>query len=234
MSAHPASAQAANAHPTAARGATRILAIRHGQTDWNRVARVQGHEDVPLNADGRVQAERVAQALVGERVAAVVSSDLARAWDTARAIARVTGAPLVADLGLRERHYGAWQGLTIAEAQARWPEDVARWRASDPDFAPDGGEANAAFFARCVAAAQRIARQYDGRAVVLVAHGGVLDMLYRAAADVPLDVPRSWALPNAAINRLHWDGQRLRASGWGDTAHLDDAPACDDTTTAGA
>lgn len=223
-----------SADPAGALGDTRILAIRHGQTDWNRVARVQGHENVPLNADGRAQAERVAQALRGERASAVVSSDLARAWDTARVIAQASGAPLVADLGLRERHYGAWQGLTVAEAQARWPEDVARWRASDPGFAPAGGEANTAFYARCVAAVQRIARQHTGSTLVLVTHGGVLDMLYRAATDVPLNVPRTWALPNAAINRLHWDGQRLRASDWGDTAHLDGAPACDDTTTAGA
>ncbi len=94
--------------------ATRLLAIRHGETAWNVDTRIQGHLDVALNETGLAQAARLARALAarGEPIAAIYSSDLQRAWDTARALAEATGAPLVAHAGLRERHFGHLQGLT--------------------------------------------------------------------------------------------------------------------------
>jgi len=205
----------------AAGQATRIVAIRHGQTDWNAQARLQGHTDVPLNAEGRAQAARLAEALRGEALDAVYTSDLARARDTAQAVAAAGGAPLRLEPALRERAFGRFEGVTRDEIARRWPDDAERWRRREPGYAPpDGGEALTDFHARCIAAATRLAAAHPGGAIALVAHGGVLDSLYRAATGVPLDAPRSWILANASINRLLYHGAGFVLVGWNDDAHL--------------
>ncbi len=114
--------------------ATRVLAIRHGETAWNTESRIQGHTDIPLNDTGLWQAERVAHALRGESLQAVYSSDLQRARTTAQAIAQAQQLTLSLDPGLRERHFGHLEGLTHQEITARWPEQARRWRERDPAF----------------------------------------------------------------------------------------------------
>ncbi len=101
--------------------ATRIIAIRHGETAWNVDARIQGHLDIPLNDIGLWQAARAGEALAGERLDAIYSSDLARAQTTAQAVAGTTGAPLVLDSGLRERCFGSFEGRTFKEIEAEQP-----------------------------------------------------------------------------------------------------------------
>lgn len=204
---------------------TRIFALRHGETAWNRELRIQGHVDIPLNDTGRWQAERLAAALADEGIGAIYSSDLERAHATARALAARTGAPLVTERGLRERAFGLFEGVTFTEIEARWPEDSARWRRRDPAYGPGGGETLDAFFARCVAAASALAERHPGETIALVAHGGVLDCLYRAAARVALDAPRSWMLGNATVNRLLHSDQGFTLVGWNDAAHLNLPPA---------
>lgn len=202
--------------------ATRVLAIRHGETDWNVVGRIQGQLDIPLNATGRWQVERLAAALAGDEIAALYSSDLLRARQTAEAISRACGVPILDEPGLRERGFGAFEGLSYDAIRARWPDLAERWRRRDPEFgAPDGGESLTRFCARSVGTADRLAAAHPGRTVVLVAHGGVMDCLYRAAARVALDAPRSWQLGNAAINRLLHTAQGFTLVGWSDVQHLD-------------
>lgn len=120
--------------------ATRIIAIRHGETAWNVDSRLQGHLDIPLNDVGLWQARQAALALADEPIDAIYSSDLQRAWVTARAIAETTQAPLAAHQGLRERSFGVLQGHTFEELEAKEPEQAYRWRKRDPAFAPEGGE----------------------------------------------------------------------------------------------
>ncbi|MBS0306341.1 MAG: histidine phosphatase family protein [Proteobacteria bacterium] len=203
---------------------TRVFALRHGETAWNRELRIQGHADIPLSELGRWQAGRLAEALAGEGIAAIYTSDLERAHATARALAARTGAPLAAERALRERAFGRFEGVTFADIDARWPDEARRWRRREPDFGPGGGETLAAFYARTVAAASALAARHPGQVIALVAHGGVLDCLYRAAAGVDLQAPRSWQLGNAAINRLLWHGEGFVLVGWDDGAHLADPP----------
>lgn len=204
-----------------AAAATRIVAIRHAQTDWNAQSRLQGHTDVPLNAAGLAQAARLRDALHGEALDAVYTSDLARARDTARAVAEASRAPLRLEPALRERAFGRFEGVTRDEIDRRWPGDAVRWRQREPGYAPpDGGESLLDFHARCIAAATRLAAAHAGGAIALVAHGGVLDSLYRAAVGVPLDAPRSWVLANASINRLLFNGRGFVVVGWNDDGHL--------------
>jgi probable phosphoglycerate mutase len=142
--------------------------------------------------------------------------------ETAQAVARGCGDPIVADTGLRERGFGEFEGMSYADIDARWPEMAARWRKRDPDFGAPGGETLNEFYARSIATATRLAALHPGQTIALVSHGGVMDCLYRAAARVALDAPRSWQLGNAAINRLLYTPQGFTLVGWSDTYHLDD------------
>ena len=203
--------------------ATRIIAIRHGETAWNVDSRLQGHLDIPLNDVGLWQARQAALALADEPIDAIYSSDLQRAWVTARAIAETTQAPLTAHQGLRERSFGVLQGHTFEELEAKEPEQAYRWRKRDPAFAPEGGESLIALRKRITATTHALAAQHVGGQIVLVAHGGVLDVLYRAATRQDIQAPRTWQLGNAAINRLLWTPDGLSLVGWADTQHLDNA-----------
>jgi 2,3-bisphosphoglycerate-dependent phosphoglycerate mutase len=201
---------------------TRVLAIRHGETAWNVDARIQGQLDVPLNELGLWQAARVAAALADESVDAIYASDLQRARQTAQPIAEMRGLPLGLESGLRERSFGAFEGLLYPEIEARWPEGARRWSRREPGYAPEGGgESLLDFFARVVDTASRLAAAHTGQSIVLVAHGGVMDCLYRAATRVDLQQPRSWKLVNAALNRLLYTPDGFTLVGWNDVGHLE-------------
>jgi len=210
---------------------TRILAIRHGETAWNVDARLQGHLDIPLNDVGLRQAEHLARALAGrEAVDAIYASDLSRAHATAQAIAQAMGHTVSTHAGLRERHFGVFQGSTFEEVQAQLPEHAWHWRKRTPDWTPpEGGESLLALHERIVRTVDELAARHTGQQIVMVAHGGVLDILYRAATRLDLQAPRTWQLTNTAVNRLLWTPQGLSLVGWGDTTHLD-ALGKDETT----
>ena len=202
--------------------ATRIVAVRHGETAWNVDTRIQGHLDIPLNNTGLWQAEQLGQALAGESFAAIYTSDLQRAHATAQAVARTTGAPLQAVQGLRERSFGHFPGRTFAEIDAELPDDARRWRKRDPHYAPEGGESLVALRERIAHTVTALAAPHAGEQILLVAHGGVLDVLYRLATRQDIQAPRTWQLANAAINRLLWTPDALTLVGWADTRHLED------------
>jgi len=211
---------------------TRIIAVRHGETAWNIDTRIQGHLDVGLNEKGRWQVQRLSRALAArETIAAIYTSDLLRAWDTARAIAEATQRPLHSVEGLRERSFGSFEGKTYAEIETGYPQDARRWRQRDPEWAPPQGESLLALRARVLETAQTLAAQHVGEQIVLVAHGGVMDMLYRAANGIDLQTPRTWNLGNAAANRLLWSSEGFSLVGWSDTSHLDDDAVLDETTS---
>ena len=212
---------------------TRILAIRHGETAWNRDTRIQGHIDIPLNERGLWQARRAAEALRDEPIAAVYSSDLARAHATAQAIAAARGLPVHTHAGLRERHFGRFEGKTWSEIETGWPDEALAWRKRVPDFAPEGGENLLTLRERIANTVHELAARHPGEQVVMVAHGGVLDVLYRLATGQDIQAPRTWTLDNAGINRLLWTPDGLTLVGWADIGHLqDDADApLDESTT---
>ena len=218
---------------TAPMQTTRIIAVRHGETAWNVDTRIQGQLDISLNAKGEWQAARVGAALAEENVDRIYSSDLSRAHATALAIARHARSPTARQVhlhtGLRERGFGAFEGMTYAEIAAQWPEESERWRRRDPDFAPPGGETPLQVYARVQTTLNAIASQHLGELIVLVAHGGIMDMLYRLATQQPIFATRTWELGNAAINRLLWTPNALTLVGWADTQHLDEA-ALDDSS----
>jgi probable phosphoglycerate mutase len=202
---------------------TRIIAIRHGETAWNVDTRIQGQIDIDLNPTGRWQAQQVAQALADESIDAIYASDLRRAWQTANAISNASGTSLSAHTGLRERGFGMFEGKTYAEIEATWPDQALQWRQRVPHWEPLGGESLTAMRVRVEQTATELAARHIGGHIVLVAHGGVMDQLYRLATGQELQAPRAWHLGNAAINRLLWTPEGFTLVGWGDTRHLDAA-----------
>lgn len=199
---------------------TRLCLVRHGETAWNAEHRLQGHIDVPLNDVGRAQADATAACLPAGLFGACYSSDLQRAFETAQAAAVAVGLAPHKTPALRERHYGCFQGLTYSEARQRFPAAYARFETRDPDFVlPEGGESLQRFSARVSASLEGIARRHPGESVLVVAHGGVLDIAHRLATGKPLDAPRDFAIPNAALNWIRYErGWALES--WGDTGHL--------------
>ena len=210
--------------------ATRILAIRHGETMWNVDSRIQGHLDIALNDTGRWQAERLGMALKDEPIAAIYASDLSRAHDTALAVSRHTDVPVRPEPGLRERSFGEFEGRTFAEIETELPAQAKRWRQRDPAFTPAGGESLLMLEARVLSVAARLAAQHPGEQIALFAHGGVMDILYRAATRLDLQAARTWALGNTAVNRLLWSPEGFSLVGWADVQHLNDG-SLDESST---
>lgn len=214
--------------------ATRIVAVRHGETAWNVDTRIQGQLDIGLNKRGMWQAQRVGQALADEAIDHIYSSDLSRAHTTAQAIAQLANLPSARTVrlhsGLRERGFGTFEGQTWAAIAEQWPEESRRWKQRDPHFAPPGGETPTQLLARVSRTVEEIAAQHLGEHIVLVAHGGVMDMLYRLATRQELHAPRTWELGNAAINRLLWTPDALTLVGWADTGHLDESTLDESST----
>ena len=211
--------------------ATRVIAVRHGETAWNVEARMQGHLDIGLNATGQWQARRVSEALADEAFDAIYSSDLSRAWETALEIARPRALQVRPEPRLRERAFGRFEGMSFAEIEGTLPDQARLWRQRDPVFAPEGGESLLAFRDRVAGATAELAARHPGELILLEAHGGVMGGLSRAAPRHPLEAPRTWRLGNASINRVLWTPEGFSLVGWDDSAHLA-APPTDDASTA--
>ncbi|MBS1136430.1 MAG: putative proteinB [Proteobacteria bacterium] len=199
---------------------TRICLVRHGETAWNAESRIQGQIDIPLNANGVAQARATANGLLHEEFAAIYASDLVRARHTAEAIAHVMHLPLILRTELRERNFGLFQGCTHDECRQRYPVEFARFRAHEIDFVLPGGESLRQFAARAQDCVGQLARQHGERQILVVTHGGVLDMIHRRATGHPLDAPRRCEIPNAALNWIEVDGSDWSVLAWADRGHL--------------
>lgn len=204
---------------------TELIVVRHGETDFNRQLRFQGQVDVPLNAAGEAQARALAQRMAAEpqafAVDLVLSSDLQRAARTAALCAPALGQAVRHAPLWREQGFGVLEGLNRDEITRLHPEQWAAWLRHRADHAPPGGESVRQFHARVMQALGEAVAACPGGRVLVFAHGGVLDMLWRQAHGLPLDGDRECAIPNTGVNRLRWhDGGVLAVVGWADDAHL--------------
>ncbi|ACG74202.1 phosphoglycerate mutase [Anaeromyxobacter sp. K] len=191
-----------------------LLLVRHGETDWNAAGRLQGQTDVPLNATGRAQALALAARLRAEGIRAIASSDLSRARGTAEIVGAALGLEIaLLDPDLRERGYGAWEGLTRGECEVRHPDAWARHLA-DPRTPPPGGETHDALLARVMPAVHRVAERLASPAL-LVTHGGVIRAFLSAVLDAGpggrVVAPR--LVPNGGVWRVRLvDGRVIGAA----------------------
>jgi len=153
-----------------------FILIRHGESTWNAAGLWQGHGDAPLSERGRSQARSLALELAELAPTRLLASDLSRARETAEIVGRELGLEVELEPGFRELDVGAWSGLTASEVRSRWPEEVARLRAGDPDLRAGGAESWSQLRTRALAAFESQARPSAGCTAV-VTHGGLLRML---------------------------------------------------------
>jgi broad specificity phosphatase PhoE len=180
---------------------TTLILVRHGETDWNAQQRWQGHSDTALNAAGREQARRLAAQL--DRVDALYSSDLARARETAEILAERIGVDIRFDARLRERGFGAWEGLTAEEIESSFPDEQQRWRAGIGAGALDA-EPFEAFAARVGSFIEEVGQRHVGEEVLVVAHGGTIRVVHALATglDYVRDHRSIPAVANCSLSRF--------------------------------
>ena len=203
---------------------TDLIFIRHGETDWNLQQRFQGQIDVPLNATGHAQAERLAARLAAEPADGLLCSDLLRARETAAPLAKAWHSVPLLDKGLREQNFGVLEGLDVPTIKTRHADLWAQWLEHRADFCLPAGESLRQFHQRVIDTVRQIASAHAGRTLAVVTHGGVLDMLWRTAHGLPLDGLRRCEIPNTGINRLRWRGGTLQIERWADAEHLAGLP----------
>ncbi|MGO1765743.1 hypothetical protein CAP48_08495 [Advenella sp. S44] len=198
--------------------------IRHGETDWNAERRLQGWRDIPLNTNGLAQAEALGSHLqscfADDMPAHIYTSDLERAYRTALPYAQACSKPVKQLPGLRERNYGVLEGRLWSELTGF---DSARNHnlAIELDQEQHQAEDLQTFFTRIRQTLNALAQKHKNETILVVSHGGAIDMMWRAARNVAPDAPREFSQRNTCINRLriltddHW-----QIVSWADTSHL--------------
>lgn len=205
--------------------ATEFWVIRHGESTWNADGRYQGQADVPLSHIGILQAATLAERLTGQTFAAVYSSDLGRASQTAAAVAeRLTGNPVVRlDPVLREIDVGALSGLVIADIRARYGDYLTALQADPWATRRPGGESMAELYGRCSATFHALRARHPGQRVLVFTHGGVVRVAVGLAlGGVP---PNAWSrlsVTNTSITRVLLGQDSGTLLGFNDDAHLED------------
>lgn len=207
---------------------TELILLRHGETEWNSVGRLQGHLDSPLSAEGLHQADLLAARLSSVSFHALYSSDLGRALETARRIATRTGHSVLEDRRLRERGLGVFEGFTRDEANQRHPEAFAEYAAGGPDFVVPGGESTSQRLRHALECLAELGARHEGERIVVVTHGGVLSSLFRHCLGIPPGTPRTFSVLNACWNQFDYHEGKFRLVTWGDVHHLR-ASSRDDT-----
>jgi broad specificity phosphatase PhoE len=192
---------------------SRVVLVRHGETDYNLEGRWQGSgSDVPLNATGRAQAARVAEDLAarfGSRLSTIYSSDLARALETAEILAARLGRPVVEAPALRELSHGEWEGRTQAEVEAGWPAQYAAYLADPYRVGRGGGDSYADLERRVWPALERLAEAHRGERIVAVSHGGPIRLALSRILDRPLADRDALGVVNGS-----WFEVSRSATGW--------------------
>jgi broad specificity phosphatase PhoE len=188
---------------------TTLLLARHGETDWNRARRWQGHADRPLTDRGRAQAAALAERLADIELDAVYSSDLRRARETAEAVACAQGLAVAELPELREVAVGSWEGLTRDEAEVRFPDGFRRWRAGGTGW--DDGETYAEMSTRVLAAVERIANEHEAGQILIVSHGGPIRAIHGAALGMNVEDYRRIrpVEPNARLSAVRIEDGRF-------------------------
>ena len=208
---------------------TELILIRHGETDWNRELRFQGHVDVPLNATGHEQARRLAERLASERpvVHHLICSDLIRTQQTATPSLQVlfpeARIDTLTDSALREQNFGVVDGKRVDDVKQEHADAWNQWLRFEADYGMPGGETTRQFHTRVMDAVYRIAQQHSGQTVMVVTHGGVLDIAHRLATGQALQTARAFAIPNAALNWIEHTAGSWKLIAWADESHLQGA-----------
>ena len=206
-----------------------LIVVRHGETEWNLESRRQGFLDSPLTAKGIAQGGALAQRLANDGFTSLYSSDLGRAYQTAKLISDSTGHAILVDERLRERNLGIFQGLRSDEIQKAYPEEYRQHRTRGPDYVIPRGESARQQVQRNISCLEEIAQKHLGEVIVVVTHGGGLNALFRHTLSIPLEAPRRFEFMNASINVFFYEKGYWMLQTWGDISHLHHIGTIDDS-----
>lgn len=198
-----------------------LYVVRHGETEWNRARRIQGHTDSPLTELGRRQAQATSKLVATLPITALYTSDMPRAIHTAQLLLGERPIPIVQDPRLREMSYGILEGLSWKEIEERHRE-AHRGLVEQPGvYAPPEGESRAMVLSRALAALHDVARAHDGGAALVVSHGGLISGFFRHVLGIPTSTPSGFFTANCALHHFEWIGERFRLRSWGREEHLE-------------
>jgi 2,3-bisphosphoglycerate-dependent phosphoglycerate mutase len=209
---------------------TELYLLRHGETQWNLEKRFQGHQDSPLTENGRKQALQLAEILSSVHFDLLISSDLGRAIETAKILNEVLHIPgFSTDSLLRERNFGQFHGLTRQEAERKYPK-LAKyiWTGSASQIVP-GGESRTDVHRRAVAFLDKVKTSWNGKRILVVTHGGIVNAIVRDVLQIPLDAERRFKLPNTALNVFSCEQDTWFLKSLGIVIHLGNGTAYDET-----
>ena len=208
----------------------KLIAIRHGETQWNIEAREQGHLDSALTPRGIQQARAVAERLRQVRCSVLYSSDLGRAMQTAEIISSATGVRITQDVDLRERNMGIFEGLTKEEMTQRFPAEYSDYRRIGQGFRIPRGESGQERLERSIRVLKAIAERHPHERIVAVTHGGFLMGFFEHVLGIAPGSGWRFKRQNAAYNSFEYVEGVWRLETWNDTAHLDQIGAIEDPT----
>jgi probable phosphoglycerate mutase len=201
-------------------GLTQITIVRHGETEWNKAMRLQGHQDSPLTPLGFKQAQLVAEGIKTRHFDKLYSSDLERAVKTAESINVNFNLEILQSSQLRERAFGVMEGLTREQIQDKYPHLFNVYMHRNSNEAIPDGENLSEFSERIIKEIQRIADINNNKKVLIVAHGGVLDCVIRKIFNMKVDEKRSFTLLNSSINTFSIKGDKWMLEEWGNIDHM--------------
>ncbi len=200
---------------------TRVIIIRHGETEWNASVKYQGHTDVELSEVGKAQAVKVGERLKKEKINAIYSSDLKRAYDTGLQIAKRCRLSCITQEDLRETSFGEWEGLTYKEISSKYPKLVKKWRSDPETIKPPGGESFRQMQERVINIFNKIISKHPGETVALISHGGTIRVLLCYILGVKLKYYWKFKVDNCSITRIeiHEEKSGILCS-LNDTCHI--------------
>ncbi len=199
---------------------TRVLLVRHGETVWNHVSRYQGHTDIELSETGREQARLLSKKMASEKVDAVYSSDLKRAYETASILAAPHHLQVQTTKNLREINFGAWEGLTYQEIMDKYHDLAAKWYKYPAQVRIPSGETFAELKERSYHAILELAQRHDPGSIIVVAHGGAIRAIICGLLDIDLNYTFRIRQDNTALNIIEYYPGNPVLSLLNDTSHL--------------
>jgi probable phosphoglycerate mutase len=198
---------------------TKVTLVRHGETEWNVAMRLQGMQDSNLTENGLKQAHLVSEALGRQKFHTLISSDLGRALKTAEIINEHHNLPIERNASLRERNFGIMEGLTREEIQEKFPDVFNGYIERNDLYLIPQGESLTDFYMRVTDSLKSIVEKNEGRDILLVLHGGVLDCVMRMIFDYPLSAPRHFSIYNGSINTFSVNNNEWFLEQWGNIDH---------------
>lgn len=200
---------------------TRLILVRHGETEWNKNLRYQGHRDIPLNDTGREQARKVARRLAAEKIDAAYASDLSRALETAQTIAACHKLEVQVIPELRETNFGLWEGLTYKEIDNQFHEVMGKWIDNPWETRIPEGESLYEVAERCQIGISKILKDNPHKNVLVVAHGGIIRIAVATVLGMAMNDYWKFRQDNASLNIIDfYDNGRAILSLLNDTCHL--------------